>query len=98
MLNIFTAYVYIGVVREWTSDRVKSSEDQWIRHIEWLSETHFIVICCTYDQAKLFVEKGRCIEMDLSFKMIQGKTNVFSISGWDTEAHRKLLSHKSSIC
>jgi hypothetical protein len=24
-----------------------------------------------------------CIEMDLSFKMVQGKTNIFSIAGWD---------------
>jgi hypothetical protein len=29
--------------------------------------------------------------MDLSFKMIQGSTNVFAISAWNAEAHRKFV-------
>jgi hypothetical protein len=28
------------------------------------------------------------IEIDLSFKMVQGKINLFSISGWDEDAKR----------
>ena len=29
-----------------------------------------------------------CIKIDLSFKIVQGKTNLFSIAGWDKNSKR----------
>jgi len=78
-----------GVLREYTFDRLQDSDKQWIHKIHFFDEDHFLVICCTYAQAKAFVQV-QCMEMDLSFKMIQGKTNVFSICGWNEDTKRKL--------
>ena len=33
----------------------------------------------------------KSIEIDLSFKMVQGKTNLFSICGWDDDAQRMFI-------
>lgn len=78
----------IGVLREYSFDRLKDSDQQWIRDVYFFDECHFLIICCTYAQAKAFTNV-QCIEMDLSFKMVQGKTNVFSISAWNAEAKSK---------
>ncbi len=79
-------------------DRLRDSDDQWIRKIHFFDEEHFLVICCTYAQAKAFVQV-QCMEMDLSFKMIQGSTNVFSISNWNEDAKRELNIRKAyAVC
>ena len=78
----------IGILREYSFDRLKDSDRQWIRDVYFFDECHFLIICCTYAQAKAFT-KVQCIEMDMSFKMVQGKTNVFSISAWNAEAKSK---------
>jgi hypothetical protein len=79
-------------MREFRFDQLKSTDEQWIRYIHEFDKDHYLIICCTYDQAKAF-SKVHCIEMDLSFKMVQGKTNVFSIAGWDDQVKRMF-----SIC
>jgi hypothetical protein len=79
-----------GVWREFQFEQLKSCDDQWIREVHFFDEDHehYLIICCTYEQAKLF-QDVRHIEMDLAFKMVQGKTNVFTMSGWNERAGRK---------
>jgi hypothetical protein len=79
-----------GVLREFDFDRLKDSNEQWIREVHFFDPEHYLIICCTYAQAKAFT-KVQCIEMDLSFKMVYGNTNVFSISAWNADAHRKSI-------
>jgi hypothetical protein len=79
----------IGVRREFEFDQLKDMDDQWIREIYFFDEEHYMIICCTSDQAKAFADLAYA-EMDLSFKMVQGSTNLFSISGWDEEWKRML--------
>ncbi len=38
-----------------------------------------MIICCTYAQTKTFADV-ECLEMNLFFKMIQKKVNVFFIN------------------
>ena len=76
-----------GVLREFSIDQHKENTEQWIRAIHNFDDKHFLIVCCTYAQAKAF-QRVECIEMDLSFKMVQGKTNVFSIAGWDENSKR----------
>jgi hypothetical protein len=47
------------------------------------------VVCCTAKQARAFF---RCnhLEIDMSFKMVAGKTNIFSVVGWDDYTKRML--------
>jgi hypothetical protein len=71
-------------------DRLRDSDQQWIRKILFFDNEHFLIICCTYAQAKAFAQV-QCIEMDLSFKMIQGSTNVFSIAGWNEDVKRNIV-------
>jgi len=84
MLNIYLP----GVQREYAFDRLRDSDDQWIRKIHFFDEAHFLIICCTYAQAKAFIQV-QCAQMDLAFKMIQGSTNVFSICSWNEDVKRK---------
>jgi hypothetical protein len=74
------------VLREFAFDQRRDNDKQWIREVHWFDETHFLILCCTYAQAKAFIDVKH-IEMDLSFKMVNGKTNVFSISGWTPIVH-----------
>jgi hypothetical protein len=76
-----------GVWREFLFDQSKSNDEQWIREVYFFDDEkeHYLIICCTYEQAKLF-QTVRHLEMDLAFKMVQGKTNVFSISAWNEQA------------
>ncbi|KAJ6002324.1 hypothetical protein N7522_007551 [Penicillium canescens] len=78
-----------GVYREFLFDQAKEVDEQWIRDVYFFDEQrqHFLVICCTYAQAKLF-QSVRYIEMDLAFKMVAGKTNVFTIASWNEEGNR----------
>ena len=76
-----------GVLREFSIDQYKENTEQWIRAIHNFDDEHFLIVCCTYAQAKAF-QRVTCIEMDLSFKMVQGKTNLFSIAGWDENSKR----------
>ena len=83
---------YTGVQREYRLDSLRDDKEQWIRAIEFLDEEHFCVICCTYAQAKAF-QHAQCLEMDLAFKMVQGKTNLFSIEDWCEETKRELAKN-----
>jgi hypothetical protein len=76
-----------GVWREYQFDLTKNVDDQWIREVYFFDENreHYLILCCTYEQAKLF-QSVRHLEMDLAFKMVQGQTKVFSISGWNEQA------------
>jgi hypothetical protein len=68
---------------------LRDSDEQWIRKIHLFDAEHFLIICCTYAQAKAFAQ-AQCIEMDLSFKMVQGSTNLFSLASWNEDTKRKL--------
>ncbi|KAN0068226.1 hypothetical protein V8E54_013796, partial [Elaphomyces granulatus] len=74
-----------GVIRE-CFDQLRSCDEHWIRKIHSFDDEHLLIICFTYGQAKAFTKE--CLEMDLAFKMVQGKTNVFSISGWNNDTKR----------
>lgn len=78
-----------GVKREYDFDCRKPKDEQWIREIYFFDENHehFLVICLTYAQAKAF-QTAHYIEMDLAFKMIAGKINVFTIAAWSDEGNR----------
>lgn len=82
----------LGVYREYTIDRYLDHESQWIRDFYWIDSIHYIIICCTIKQAKAFQQQHH-FEIDLSFKMIQGDVNLFSIVSWDDDANCKF-----SIC
>lgn len=78
-----------GVQREFQSDKLKSNDEQWIRDIFFTQDQkHFIIVCCTALQARAYA-KCEHIEMDMSFKMVAGKTNLFSLVGWDPCAKRR---------
>jgi hypothetical protein len=78
-----------GVEREYSIERHLPNDERWIRMIKRLNLEHFIIVCCTFQQAKAFAQ-ATAIEIDLSFKMVAGNINLFSISGWDDDAKRKL--------
>lgn len=91
-----------GVWREYQFDLTKHVDDQWIREVYFFDENreHYLIICCTYEQAKLF-QSVRHLEMDLAFKMVQGITKVFTISGWNEQAKSKIIFgvlHMRTIC
>ena len=79
-----------GVQRELCLDQNKPNEEQWFREI-WYSDcgSHFIIVCCTKQQAIQF-QYCNHLQMDMSFKMIAGKTMVFSLVGWCPRAKRML--------
>ncbi|RKF71472.1 hypothetical protein GcM3_101022 [Golovinomyces cichoracearum] len=45
---------YAGVSREFQIDRIKDSKHGWSRPMQYLDEKHYLIICCTYAQAKAF--------------------------------------------
>jgi hypothetical protein len=79
-----------GVWREFEFEKGKPNEEQWIREVYFFDESHehYLILCCTYEQAMLFMHVQH-VQMDLAFKMVQGKTNVFSLSDWNEDAQRK---------
>lgn len=83
------------MLREFEFDKRRASGN-WIRNVHFFDEmkTQYLIICCTDAQAQEF-QNVQMIEMDLSFKMVQGKTNVFSISAWNTTIRR--ISHLSIL-
>ncbi|KAE8395153.1 hypothetical protein BDV23DRAFT_169155 [Aspergillus alliaceus] len=76
-----------GILREYSFDRLKENSEQWIREVHFFDPEHWLILCCTYAQAKAFIH-ANYLEMDLSFKMVNGKTNVFSISSWNAQTKR----------
>jgi len=58
-----------GVLYKFFIDQHKENTKQWIWAIYNFDDEHFIIICCMYAQAKAF-QCMKCIEMDLSFKMV----------------------------
>ena len=79
-------------MREQGIDNIKPREEQWIRRVFYFEdeiENYFLIVCCTLKQAQALI-KAQALEMDLSFKMVHGKINLFSISGWDDDSRRRL--------
>jgi hypothetical protein len=84
----------IGVIREFKANQLRGLEQRWIRYVGFHDNTEdqFFIVSCSFAQAKAFaLIKG--VEMDLSFKNVQGAANLFSISGWNEDCNRML-----SIC
>ena len=77
-----------GATRELHLDQERHNEDQWIRAIRFLPNNEFLIVLCTNNMAKAILS---CIhlEMDISFKMVAGTTNLYSLVGWDTYAKCK---------
>jgi hypothetical protein len=78
----------LGVLREYAFEKHRPNEDQWIRKVHQISYSEWIIICCSYAQSTAMIQQN-CFQADVSFKLISGKTNVFSIGGWDEEGKRK---------
>lgn len=76
------------MLREYSFDQ-KKSDDHWIRDVYFFDSTQqkYLVLCCTDAQAKAF-QQAEFLQMDMSFKMVQGNVNVFSISGWNPQTQR----------
>lgn len=74
----------LGLLREYEYDRRKLY-NQWIRKIYWFDEArkHFCIVCFTDRQARA-IKQAEFLEIDLSFKIVNGSTNVFSLYTWDT--------------
>jgi len=87
ILTICTTYTSIGIQREFAFDQRKDNTNQFIRSITHFDEEHYLIVCCTYAQAKAF-HQVQCVEMDLAFKMVKGKTNLFSLSSWNPDTNR----------
>jgi hypothetical protein len=79
MLSIYL----IGIEREYSLDRHRPNSEQWIRQIyQFPNSSNFIIVCCTTIQAEEFM-KCQHLEIDMSFKMVAGQTNLFSLVAWD---------------
>ncbi|PGG94963.1 hypothetical protein AJ80_10072 [Polytolypa hystricis UAMH7299] len=72
---------------EYAFDQHRPIDEQWIREVYHYDNNHYLIICFSYDQAKAF-QNVQCFEMDMSFKMVKGKTNTFTISSWDDTKNR----------
>lgn len=70
-----------GVQREFDLGLNISLDQKWIRSIEYYNDTGFVITCCDVQQARAFVRQPM-LEMDLSFKMVRGKTNLYSLKCW----------------
>ena len=81
-----------GVYREYRFDQLRPSDEQWIRDVYFFDEAHtkFMIICCSYDQAKLFRDVKH-IQMDLAFKMVHGRTKTFSIASEDEQTKKIMV-------
>lgn len=75
-----------GVLREYRVDQHRPPDDpsNWFRTVERFGEDDegLIIVAFSYNQA-MKLHEALHVDMDLSFKMIQGKTNLFSIDGWN---------------
>lgn len=82
-----------GIEREFSLDRHRDNSDQWIRQTYYFPNSpHFLFVCCTATQAEAFLD-CKHLEIDMSFKMVTGQTNLFSLISWDGS-----LKSKSGIC
>ena len=88
MFIAYAKHMSAGVQREYAFDRLQDSDEQWIRKIHFFDDENFLIVCCTYAQAKAFTSV-QCLHMDLSFKMVQGTPNVFSLATWNEDVKRK---------
>jgi hypothetical protein len=72
----------VGVIREFHLDREKHPEEQWIRAVRFLDNEEYLIVLCTQKMAIAMLD---CIhlEIDMSFKIVAGATNLFSLVGWD---------------
>ncbi|KAI1406805.1 hypothetical protein F5Y13DRAFT_196782 [Hypoxylon sp. FL1857] len=73
-----------GVQREFELDSKRPEDERWIREICYLGVkkdiSRYFVICMTKKQAEAFRDCAH-IQMDLSFKMVHGQTNLYSVVG-----------------
>ncbi|KAL2809196.1 hypothetical protein BJX63DRAFT_406556 [Aspergillus granulosus] len=81
-----------GILREFNFDQ-KRPYNQWIRDVFFLDKDarHYIILCCTDQQASAF-QKAQFIHVDISLQKVQGKTNLYSVSGW-SEEHQCTVSY-----
>ena len=86
MLLAYTNLCSTGIQRELSIDKQRSNEEQWFREV-WYSdcEQYFIIVCCTKEQA-IHYQKCRHAQIDCAFKMVAGRTMVFSLCGWEAYA------------
>ncbi|KAI1370044.1 hypothetical protein F4677DRAFT_460196, partial [Hypoxylon crocopeplum] len=79
-----------GVQREFELDQKRSESERWIREISYLGIkkdiSRYFVICITQKQASAFRDCAH-IQMDLSFKMVHGQTNLYSVVGLNEITH-----------
>ena len=76
----------LGVLREFNLESQRPRDQQWIREVV-VDEDKYFIVCCTYAQATRFLSQ-KFAEIDLAYKMIQGKPTVFSIVGFDERVQR----------
>ncbi|KAI2466462.1 hypothetical protein F4781DRAFT_434338 [Annulohypoxylon bovei var. microspora] len=73
-----------GIQREFELDLKRPEDERWIREICYLGVkkdiSRYVVICMTKKQAEAFRDCAH-IQMDLSFKMVHGQTNLYSVVG-----------------
>ena len=79
-------------------DELLPREQRWIRDVGQIGSNpdKFYVVCCTYAQAIAF-HRMRAVQMDLSFKMVAGKVNTFTIVGWNENTKSKILPYTRFI-
>lgn len=85
------AHIMLGVIREQQCDLLRPIAEQCIREIVYLNDAHdeWFILCST-DALLRDLHNAKFVQMDLSFKNVAGKPNIFSIVGWDEVTQRKL--------
>lgn len=87
MLSMYS----VGAEREWRMDRTRLSHERWIRKIWWSTDRKwFMIFACTIAEAREF-KYCEHLQVDMSFKMIQGETNIWSFVGWSHRAKRMFI-------
>jgi hypothetical protein len=79
------------MMQQFRFDRLRSCDEQWIRKTRWFDDEHFLNICSGKDIYKGSMSRNGLATIKLAFKMVQGKTNFFSISGWNNDTKRMYL-------
>ncbi|ORY59939.1 uncharacterized protein BCR38DRAFT_412156 [Pseudomassariella vexata] len=79
---------FAGACRQFELEKNKPRSQRWIRHIHRFDDyKHFLIICCTQKQAELW-KYEKFLQVDLSYKMIKGDTNLFSFAGENKDIGR----------
>jgi hypothetical protein len=89
--NIKTNSGFTSARRQYEQKQNLPSNERWIRkiHISDNNPAKFFIICFTNSMAySLFAQMA--IKMDMSFKMVHNKMNIFALAGLNTQIRRKL--------